>query len=548
MRNFLSFFIGLTCLSATQAQPVVSLRIADLWLEETNIPGFPAFHSGAVGQHEGKWIIMAGRTNGMHGFYPPFAFPGNGRQLNVYVVDPEEGNIWSVPNDGITDVRIREQLSSSNMQFAQRNDKLYITGGYGYMNAIDDFTTFPYLTSADMGCLTDSVIAGGDINSCFNVTEDSLFAVAGGRMGRIDERYFLVFGHYFHHRYSVADLGSFIQRYTFQIRMFDLADSNSVFEPQNVQVVTDSVNFRRRDFNMTPFEEGNEKGFYAWSGVFRDSVDLPHYTPVRIKSDGTYEVLPFEQKLAHYHSGSFSFKTNSPGDMGGQNMHVFLGGMAEYYPDQNNQISQDSLVPFTKQFSSVQKNTFSGEISEYYHGVILYPEDYCNYFQPGQIRFAFNEYEGTNAEFIPNPDLVSEQTGVVLDTSIFLSETPLLLGYVIGGIHSTGPNIADMNDPSLSFASDRIYKVYYTMRTCADIKESAVSRVGLFPNPTSETIRVDTDDELKTLIITDAAGKTVRSQAGQIAYVLYVGDLAPGVYFLQAQTNEKALRATFVKQ
>jgi hypothetical protein len=545
MRKFLTFFIGLIGLSAAQAQPLVSLRIADLWLEEITIPGFPAFHSGVVGHHDGKWIIMAGRTNGMHGFYPPFAFPGNGQQLNVYVVDPAQGNIWSVPNDGITDSRIREQLSSSNMQFAQKNDKLYITGGYGYMNAIDDFTTFPYLTSADMGCLTDSVIAGGDINPCFKITEDSLFAVAGGRMGRIDDRYFLVFGHYFHHRYSVADLGSFIQRYTYQIRMFDITDDGSVLAPSNVQVVTDSANFRRRDFNMTPFEEENEKGFYAWSGVFRDSVDLPHYTPVRIKSDGSYQVLPFEQKLAHYHSGSFSFKTNSPGDLGSNNMHVFLGGMAEYQTNSNNQLFQDSLVPFTKQFSSVQGT--GQAMNELYHGVTPYPEIYCNYFQPGQIRFAFNEYEGTNAEFIPNPDLVSEQTGVVIDTELF-NGSVVLVGHVVGGIRSTGPNIADMNDPSLSFASDRIYKVFYQMQVCTDMEESSPDQLKIFPNPAVETIRIDTEEELKTVEITDATGKTVRSQTGNVSHLIYVGDLAPGVYFLQAQKNEKALRATFVKQ
>lgn len=548
MRKLVGFLAFLFFGIAIYAQPAVSLRIADLWLEEMTIPGFPAFHSGAVGHHDGKWIIMAGRTNGMHGFYPPFAFPGNGRQLNVYVVDPVQGSVWSVPNDDIADLRIREQLSSSNMQFAQKGDKLYITGGYGYMGAIDDFTTFPYLTAADMGCLTDSVIAGGDINPCFRITEDSLFAVAGGRMGRIADRYFLVFGHYFHHRYSVADLGSFIQHYTYQIRMFDITDNDTAFGPANLQVKTDSANFRRRDFNMTPFEEGNEKGFYAWSGVFRDSVDLPHYRPVRIKSDGTYQVLPVEQYLSHYHSASFSLITYRPGDYGSGPMHVFLGGMAEYYPDQNNQLVQDSLVPFTKQFSSVQGDSYFGELTEYYQGVTPWAGDPCNVFNPGEIRYAFPDYEGTNAEFIPNPALVSEQTGVVFDTLLFWSAPKALLGYVVGGIISTGPNIADMNDPSLSFASDRIYKVYYEMKACADMNESAASQVKIFPNPASENIRVDTDEDLKTLVITDAAGKIVRSQTGNVSHLLHVGDLAPGVYFLQAVSVGKSLRATFIKQ
>lgn len=536
--SVLALFIGVQIQSYCQQ---ASLAFSDLWLEEVMIPQFPAFHSGVTAHHDGKWLIMGGRTNGMHGFYPPFAFPTNGRQELVYVVDPEAGSIWSADISGL-DSLAREQLGSSNMQFAQKDDKLYITGGYGYKESIDDYTTFPYLTSVNMPMLMDSVIAGGDISSAFRSVIDSTMAVTGGRMGRIGDRYFLVFGHYFHHRYSVADLGSFIQKYTYQIRMFDIQDDSVQLAAINKQMVTDSANFRRRDFNMTPFEEGAEKGFYAWSGVFRDSVDLPHYNPIRITSDGSYAVIPFEQKLAHYHSAAISLKTDAMIEASNL-MHVFLGGTAEYYLDNNEFIVQDSLVPFTKVFSSVQ--VYPTGLDELKAGIINWRFKGCGQFNPNQIRYEFNGYEGTNMEFIPNSQLTDEETGVVEFNLQF--ENPILLGYAVGGIISTGPNIADMNDPSLSFASDKVYKVFFDVKVCGNINEYSTATLQVFPNPTADYIQAQTDEMVIRWEVTDLSGKTVLSQnaAGQS---LYVGNLASGTYLLRITTQQNAYRAKFIKR
>ncbi|MCG9912165.1 MAG: T9SS type A sorting domain-containing protein [Flavobacteriales bacterium] len=526
----------------TYGQSALPFSYFDLWLEEVTIPQFPAFHSGVTAHHDGKWLIMGGRTNGMHGFYPPFAFPTNGRQELVYVVDPEAGSIWSADISGL-DSLAREQLGSSNMQFAQKDDKLYITGGYGYKESIDDYTTFPYLTSVNMPMLMDSVIAGGDISSAFRSVIDSTMAVTGGRMGRIGDRYFLVFGHYFHHRYSVADLGSFIQKYTYQIRMFDIQDDAVQLAAINKQVVTDSANFRRRDFNMTPFEEGTEKGFYAWSGVFRDSVDLPYYNPIRITSDGSYEVLPFEQKLAHYHSGSLSISLENS-FLSSDKMHVFFGGMAEYYPDEFENLIQDSLVPFIKQISSVQ--VYSDGLVEHYNGVNFSTQDYCGTYAPNQIRFAFEEFEGSNMEFIPNPQYMNEETGVMNYELDFQNPT-LNIGYMVGGIISTGRNIADMNDPSLSFASNKVYKVFAEVKNCGNISEYSTATMQVFPNPSTDFIQAQTDEPVTRWDVTDLSGKTVLSQnaAGQS---LYVGNLASGTYLLHITTQQNAYRAKFIKR
>lgn len=519
--------------------------VPEIWVEELSIPGFPAFHSGAVAQDNGKWFIIGGRTNGMHGFYPPFAFPNNGKQNQIYVVEPTAGAVWSMGLDSLS-VPLQEQLSSSNMQFAQHNGKLYIAGGYGYHAAIDDFTTFPYLTSVDLASLADSVIAGGNPAPCFKTVTDSSMAVAGGRLGRVGNRYFLACGHYFHHRYSVQDLGSFIQRYTYQIRMFNIKDSANVLALENKEAITDSVHFRRRDFNMTAYSEGlNGEGLMIWSGVFRDSVDLPHYRPIRVHADGTYEVLPLEQKMAHYQSGAMSIKGNNEQHFPGLEpyLHFFFGGMAEYYRDSSGQVVQDSLVPFVKTFSSVSIN--DDNLTENPYGPLTYPFDYGGQ-NPDRLRYAFEEFEGTNVDFIPNPQYLLNNVDVIsIDPNDFT--TPTLLGNLVGGIESTGRNIADLNDPSLSFASDKIYVVYYQLAMVMDIAENAPQAIRVYPNPVKDVLRVDLTEPIQRREVLDVTGKTVlQTQWGDAT--LNVSQLQPGTYFLKVFTKDKLYRSTFVKQ
>lgn len=540
---FLGLFLVFTRAVFSQETAIV---VEDVWIEPVTIPNFPALHSGAVAEHNGKWIMMGGRTNGMHGFYPPFAFPANGRQTNVYVVDPETGSVWSSPIDSL-DVRVREQLSSSNMQFAEGNGKMYLSGGYGYHEAIDDFTTFPYLTSADMGCITDSVIAGGDMRPCFKVYEDSLMAVTGARMARIEDDYFLVFGHFFHHRYSVADLGSFIQKYTYQIRKFNIEETADSLSISNVQVITDSSLFRRRDFNMTPFEDNNERGLIVWSGVFRDSVDLPYYNPIKINQNLSYELLPVEQLHAHYTSAAASLKSEDGfGDFGSftnNEAHLFFGGMAEFYLNEQGDVVQDSLVPFVKGFSSVL-----GSGSNYFEmapGISGNVEQMCNeVYNPN--RYAFEGYEGTNAEFLANPNIRSDTTGV-LKIGVGYYE-PLLLGYIVGGIESTGPNIANMNDPSLSFASSKVYRVMLEIKLCGSIEEYAQNPLKIFPNPSANLVNINTTEPVVRYEILDLTGKVIQQETGMDIRLFTISELVPGTYFLKVFTGGNVFHTSLIKQ
>lgn len=492
-----------------------------LQLEEVIIPSFPKFHSSAVGSYNGKWIIIGGRTNGLHGFYPPFAFPTNGIQNQLYVVDPDAGSVWNMGLDSLPQP-LKEQFSSSNMQYCVNGDKLYISGGYGYSATLDDYITFPYLTEVDMNLLSQAVISGTNPSHCFKYTIDSAMAVTGGRMLEKDDRYYLFFGHKFTGRYSSTPGPDFEQEYSYQIRMFNIASSVDSIHITNYSTVTDSVNFRRRDLNVTPYvkhNNGNDTvGFMGWSGVFKANADRPFTDQIFIKPDGTYSIVETIQRYNQYHCAYipmeyFGYRTHT----------VFFGGMAEY--ESNNGLVADTLVPFVKNVSMVAEDALS-----------IYEE--LAYEQ-------LDTFAGTNAEFVPLPNTVNESTGLV---ELYTEDCNVLLpiGYIIGGIESTGKHISTMNDPSLSLASDKVYKVSIAVH-CWDVEEHNMSALQVFPNPSQDFIRVNTNENITHWQVMDISGKTMIDTKSNATKTLDVSSLQTGTYFVKIFTSGNLYRSTFIK-
>lgn len=490
-------------------------------LQELTIPSFPAFHSGAVGMYDGKWIIIGGRTNGLHGFYPPFAFPANGVQNRIYVADPAAGSVWS-GNMDLLPQPLQEQLKSSNMQSCVNGNKMYISGGYGYSATLDEYVTFPYLTEVDMPSLIQAVVAGTSPEPSFKYTVNQQMAVTGGRMSVLNNRFYLFFGHKFTGRYSTTPGANFDQVYSYQLRMFNVGALPDSIEITNYSAVTDTTNFRRRDLNVSPYKRngtgGDTLGFMAWSGVFRADADRPHQDQVFIKPDGSYSVVPIQQKYNQYHSAFIPLHaTSAPGTS-----VIFFGGMAEHKVGTS---AMDTLVPFVKNAAIVTEAT--GGFGEFASSDTL------------------SGYWGTNAEFIPTDEFLDAQTGI-LEMGTDFCFSPKLLGYIVGGIESTGPNISSSNDPSLSFASGKIYKVYAQLQ-CWDVQEYNISSIAVYPNPTVDAIRVQSEQPVVRWEVMDVTGKTVLQQKGNGTPALDVSMLKQGTYFVKIFTAGNMLRSSFIK-
>ena len=93
-------------------------------LEPMNIEGLGGVQSYAFGQHEGKWLIVGGRLDGLHQRQPFAAFSQSGNNTQLIVIDPVAKQKWTTPLSSLP-TGIQEQLSSTNMEFYQEGDYLY---------------------------------------------------------------------------------------------------------------------------------------------------------------------------------------------------------------------------------------------------------------------------------------------------------------------------------------------------------------------------------------------------------------------------------------
>mgnify|MGYP006158159931 CR=1 FL=1 len=114
-------------------------------LEPVTIDGLGGLQSFAVGQHNGKWLIAGGRLDGLHRRQPFASFNKEGFNNQLIVIDPVGLQKWTASLLPLP-ASVQEQLQSTNMQFHQNGNYLYLLGGYGYSATEGTHTTFPFLT------------------------------------------------------------------------------------------------------------------------------------------------------------------------------------------------------------------------------------------------------------------------------------------------------------------------------------------------------------------------------------------------------------------
>ena len=163
-------------------------------IEEVTLTDAPQLHSYVVGQYQGKWLLIGGRTDGLHQRQPFAAFLASSNNLIAYVVDPINLQHWSVSLSDLP-TPIYEQLQSTNMEFVQRDTVLYIAGGYGYSATASDHITHTRLTAVNIPTLMSMIINDGAITGQFRTLSDESMAVTGGYLGSLDDTFYLVCGH-----------------------------------------------------------------------------------------------------------------------------------------------------------------------------------------------------------------------------------------------------------------------------------------------------------------------------------------------------------------
>lgn len=528
MRQIL-FLVIVFCSVRADAQQLFTLR-----LENSTINTTPAVHSGAFGAYNNKWFFIGGRKNGLHGFLPPSAFTDAGINDSIYIVDPVANQRWSAPVSVLPDT-IREAITTSNMEFYLNDTILYMVGGYGWNEVVQDFITFHTLTAVNIKELMNDVISAQPIESNFRQMRDSSLAVCGAHLAKMDSVYYLVFGHRYDGHYDrIGTLGIATQTYTCEVRKFQIADDGNTLSVYNYQAIRDTANFRRRDYNLIPMlDPFYGEGLLAYSGVFQPQSNVPYLNCVEIYPDTVIVRNDFNQNLSQYHSAvcalydSISFLQH----------HLFFGGMSMYYMDTlTQQTVTDTLVPFVRTISDVARD-IDWTYYEFDAGIHL----------PALI--------GTNAYFFNDLNLPLYKKHFA-----HLNALPhhQRLGYIVGGIESMDLNIAANNPDAQSFASTRVIEVWLDTieapNGMAEVK-SEVLNFFAFPNPSSGKVQIEFELlQASTVKIQwlDMKGSLVKEvsatkyTAGKQNVVDDISALPKGIYncLLTVNNQRKAVRVT----
>jgi hypothetical protein len=486
-------------------------------IEEDTIPGIQGLQSFVVGKAQGKWLFIGGRKDGLHQRQPFASFLATGNNTTLYVVEPVTKQIWSASLSSLP-TSVQEQLQSTNINFKQVGDLLYVVGGYGYSSTAVDHITYPNITLINVTPTINAIIAGTPFVTYFRQITDQRIAITGGHLENIDSVFYLVGGHRFDGRYNPNNNPTFTQVYSDEIRKFKIADNGTTFLMYDYVAINDPANLHRRDYNLVPqvFPNG-DFGFTAFSGVFQPVTDLPWLNSVDITSSGYSVNNTFSQYLSQYHSAKMPVW-----DSTNNYMHsFFFGGMSRYTLDTTtNTLVDDVNVPFVKTISRVSRDAIGNSI-EY------------------KLPIEMPALLGSGAEFINvAPDGALKEGIIKLDQ---LPTTRTLVGYIYGGIESTLPNIFFINNGTQSVASTRLFKVYINKSTATTVQkpyplESTMFSVSTFPNPFDQILTISVMSK-----IVGELNIQIRNENGELVKTLVDSKIKGGNHdFTWTRTNEKS--------
>ncbi|ESU27372.1 Por secretion system C-terminal sorting domain containing protein [Flavobacterium limnosediminis JC2902] len=162
---------------------------------------------------------------------------------------------------------------------------------------------------------------------------------------------------------------------------------------------------------------------------------------------------------------------------------------------------------------------------------------------------------------------MSEQRSFLVCTTNSASEAALASGVGNGGTYSynrTGLTIANGLTGNVSFelrawrtwggtgcgtnynkVDNNTWKVTVTL-VQAPLSATEVTKqqeIRVYPTPFTDMIHIDKADEIETIVLSDLAGKKVKTIA-QPQYAIYLGDLTAGVYFLNMTLKDGSVRVT----
>ncbi len=444
MKKYVSWLFAINVLFGNQTDTLSPVLPEDalpftLDIEQASFSLPAGIQAYASAIYKDQWVLLAGRSNGLHGFdNVGNNFPPTDQNRVVYIVDPETGESWfrSLSESGLSTTQI-DNLSVTASQSFQKGKYLYLVGGYGINSLTNEMETKSTLTTINLSILMDWVKHERDnLSKGINQVSDPLLQVTGGFLYQLNdhEPFLLMLGQNFIGLYRDGSNGI----YTQQIRPFWVNDKKlSILPNRSFAQLPD---YRRRDLNITPVIVNDKFAYTAFAGVF--TLDTGVWTvPITIYPDGSsFEPDPndpstFKQAMNHYNCATFGLYSGKTKDM----YVVFPGGISYGYFS-GGVFTTDSEIPFINQVTTIKIDKHN---------------NYTQYLMDGE--YPFIQSTGTN----PGNQLLFGAEAVFFQKkgiSLYSNEVirldkitkPTVIGYIVGGIMSTLPNTNTRADSTSS--------------------------------------------------------------------------------------------------
>lgn len=445
-----------------------------LLIEEAPFSLPVGLHSCAAGRVGNEWVLISGRTYGLHGFSKD-NFPLVSQNTSVFVLNLETGATVSrsllEEGSGLSQAQI-DRIAVTSCLFFQPDGShtLYIVGGYGYNTKKNIYETKPSLLAVDLPNLIKWVKRRPHHKSaakCMRWSSHPLLQVTGGALVQASphEPFLITLGQNFNGQYFHSSNGI----YTKQVRPFHIIDDGMKLSIKPCPQAFPKPTYRRRDLNVAPIikqEKGVlEKKFVALGGVFTPGKNYGVWTiPIEINADGTSSMinstkdLPFAQGMNLYQCPTVSLYSERTGD----NYILLFGGISFLcsqdggYYSRKGCFIEDFKFGFTNDVTTIQIDA-EGNYQQYFMSTSFPPIKPTFGTHPG-LHLLF----GTNALFLPNPNLPLYANGVVVFDQ--LEPSPILLGYIVGGIESAMEKTKSKVCNVDTHASKAIFKVLLDLR------------------------------------------------------------------------------------
>ena len=410
----------------------------------------PALRDPVVAQSNGNWLIVSGTTGNFHQFEHNFFIS------SIYVYNPVTLQLNSMSlNASNLPAAVKTQLATSNVEFLEDGDTLYLIGGF---NTTDDihWITLSTITAINVPGMINAIKANNTNLAKFvtSMTGPAQFKVTGGQLGKIGNDFYLTFGQDCYGDNYCGGVGGG-QVYSNSIFQFSADPTLSSFSMLNTATHADSDNsgWRRRDYTLVPFMQGNTQTLLALGGPFtQDSNPNPAEVWTNtiefngnLQANGSF----LNQQANQYFSPALSMYSAS------RNVSYVatFSGLSNLYWSPTGLVN-DATTPYGNILDLIGYDATTGSAQEYAN------------FQPmcsGQPLVSCL-YMGLAGIFIPVPNAGYYDSRHILQLDMLPRNTNTLIGYVYAGLLSPDQNIFTSVPPpnGPSYTTNKVYAVYVT--------------------------------------------------------------------------------------